>query len=263
LLDGFWVFVVISLAWCAAGATVARELPGRATGRGFLHEQPGYWSEHWKYSKWVFVTALVFQLTTQGYYWLSAVFLSVKDVADLRAMYNLVTPVDQVFVAMAMLVLPVMAHRYAQQGMARLVPLWRAYCTGVLVLTGGFAASAMIWGKAAMHVVYAGRFDDIARLICILALLPVVMGIGNSMNLALKAIEKPGVVFWAYLASGAATFLLGIPLLMHFGLRGAVYGMLASGCVYATALAIPFWWFARARGEAVRLPVTAKEDSLA
>ena len=89
ILNGFYAFAIAAAAWSVAATFVARELPERAAGPGFLELEPGYWTEHWKYSRWVLVTAFVFQLTTQAYYWLAAGYLSVKEVADLRAMYNL------------------------------------------------------------------------------------------------------------------------------------------------------------------------------
>ncbi len=91
-----------------------------------------------------------------------------------------------------------------------------------------------------MHWLYAGKFDDLAPLLYILAFLPLVMGIGNVMNCALKAAEKPRLVFFAYVCSGAATLLGGIPLVIHFGLRGAVYGLLLSAAAYTTALTVSF-----------------------
>jgi O-antigen/teichoic acid export membrane protein len=91
-----------------------------------------------------------------------------------------------------------------------------------------------------MHILYAGKFDGLAPLLFMLGLLPVVMGIGNTMNDALKAAEKPKLVFYAYLGSGAATVLGGIPLVLRFGLRGAVYGMLFSGATYTAILALSF-----------------------
>ena len=57
---------------------------------------------------------------------------------------------------------------------------------------------------------------------------------------ALKAAESPRLVFWAYAASGVVTFLAGVPLVVRFGVRGAVYGMLLSGFSYTAALAVGF-----------------------
>jgi len=66
------------------------------------------------------------------------------------------------------------------------------------------------------------------------------MGTGNTMNNALISSERPKLVFLAYVCSAAATFLGGIPLVLHFGLWGAVYGMLLSGVTYTGALAVAF-----------------------
>ena len=241
VLSGFWAFAIAAVSWCVAGLFVAGELPGKNLTENFLAVEPAYWSEHWKYSRWVFVTALVFQFTTQGYYWLTAGLLSIKEVGDLRAMYNLVLPVDQVFGAMNLLILPMLSFRFTSSGMAGLIPLWRKYCLAWLVVSASFAVILNLLGKRVMHVLYAGKFDDIAALVSILALLPILMGIGNTINAALKAGESPQAVFYAYLTSGATMFFVGVPLVMRWGLRGAVYGMLASAGTYSVALAITFF----------------------
>jgi len=260
ILNGFCAFAIAAVAWGVAMLSVTRELPKKAAGPDFLEHEPGYWTEHWRYSGWVLVTAFVFQLTTQAYYWIAAGYLSVKGVADLRAMYNLVTPVEQLFAAIAMLILPMMSHRYAEKRMAGLLPVWKLYGVATLLVTGNFAVLVNFLGKPAMHMVYAGRFDDVAALLGTLALFPVVMGIGNTMNAALKSMEKPQAVFYAYAASGAATFLIGIPLVTYLGLRGAVYGMLVSGGAYTVALGMAFLSAVHAEGYAAPLEAAVKEN---
>jgi O-antigen/teichoic acid export membrane protein len=262
MLNGFSAFAIAAAAWNVAALFVARELPQRTAGAGFLEHEPGYWKEHWKYSRWVLVTAFVFQMTTQAYYWLAAGYLSVKEVADLRAMYNLVTPVEQLFGAVTLLILPVLSLRYATRQMAGVVSLWKGYCLGWLAVTGAFAGFVNLFARPLMHTLYGGKFDDLASLVGILALLPVVMGAGNTMNASLKSIEKPQAVFYAYVASGAATFLIGVPLVIHLGLRGAVYGMLASGGAYTVALGIAFLAAMHAEEYPAPLEAAAKESPL-
>jgi O-antigen/teichoic acid export membrane protein len=244
ILDGFFAFVIVTLAWGVAGLSVLKELPRKGTNQNFAELEPRYWSEHWKYSRWVLVTAFVFQLTTQGYFWLSAALLSVKEVGNLRAIYNLVLPIDQVFTAIALLILPKMCSRYASKGMVGLLPAWRAYCFGWLLTSCGFAVVVRVLGKPVMHLLYAGRFDDVAPLVTVLAFLPAVMGIGHTLNVALKAAEKPDFVFYAYVCGGAITLFVGIPLIVYFGLRGAVYGMLFSAAAYSITLAAGFLYLA-------------------
>jgi O-antigen/teichoic acid export membrane protein len=251
-LDSFYAFVITACAWALAGIVLVAELPASNGGQAFTASEPDYWTEHWKYSRWVFVTALVFQFTTQGYYWLAAGFLSVKDVANLRAMYNIVTPVDQVFVATAMLVLPIMSTRYATRHLPGLLNLWKRYALISFLVTAGFAVLVRIFGRPILHLFYGGRFDDTAALVGTFALFPVIMCIGNSVNAALKAMEKPNIVFWAYVASGSATILIGLPLLIHFGLRGAVYGILLSASVYTCALGLGLHLIKRSAWRAMR-----------
>ncbi len=254
ILSGFSVFAIAAVAWIVAGVFLSRELPTQTAGSlSFRHAEPGYWLEHWKYSRWVLVTALVFQLTNQLYYWLSAGILSVKETGDLRAMYNLVGPVDQVLIAMTFVLLPMMSRRAASRGMAGVLPVWKAYCAGALLLTGGFAACVNLFGKPVMHFLYAGKFDDVAPLLGLLALLPMLMAIGNTMNDALKSVEKPRLVFYAYVCSGCTTILLGVPLVTHFGLRGTVFGLLLSAAAYTVSLATFLLWIVS--GKAARGPM--------
>ena len=238
VLDGFAVFVIIAISWIVAGVFFAGELPGFTRPEEFYRTNPDHWSEHWKYARWVLATAFVCQLTTQGYYWLLAGFISVKDVAELRSMQVLVGPVDQICVALDLLVLPAMAFRHASKDHGKLVSLWKAFGVLNLVITGTYALGMRFVAKPLMHSVYGGKFDEVSSLLLSLAFLPVIMGIGNSFNIALKSIERPDLVFRAYFAGGAMTFALGIPVVRHFGLNGAVYGMLISAGTYTAVMGL-------------------------
>jgi O-antigen/teichoic acid export membrane protein len=223
-----------------AGAVFGRRLAVKRQESAFLQLEPDYWRQHWTYAKWVLATAMVFQFTTQGYYWIVAGLLSVKEVAELRAMYMIVTPVEQVFVALSYLLLPALSLHYAASNERQFLSLWKRYGGASVVMTGLFALFVRLLGKPIMHILYAGKYDGLSPYLYALAFLPLVMGIGNTMNNALSAMEKPKFVLWAFLSSGAATFLVGIPLVMHFGLWGAAYGMLLSGGLYTGALAAGF-----------------------
>ncbi|GAC1664002.1 MAG: hypothetical protein NVS9B4_19180 [Candidatus Acidiferrum sp.] len=246
-LDSFSVFLILALGWIAGGASFARRLAVGKNPQSFLETEPNYWAVHWRYARWVLVTACVFQLTNQGYYWIVAGFLSVREVAELKATYLLIAPVEQVSVALSLLILPVLAAHYAARRRSNFLSLWGRYAIAVLSVGGVFALAVRAVGRPVMHAMYGGKFDGSAPSLFMLALLPVLMGIGNTMNDALKAAEKPRFVFYAYLCSGTATFLGGIPLVTHFGLRGAVYGLLLSAGTYSAALAGGFFYVLFAR----------------
>jgi O-antigen/teichoic acid export membrane protein len=241
LLTSFSVFLILALGWVVTGVSSAGKLGLEHTDSSFLDSEPGYWREHWKYSRWILAAALVFQCATQGYYWLVAGFLSVKQVAELRALSLVVAPVDQLFIALSFLVLPALAARYASGNRHGFFSLVRRYGFGVLSTTLLFVLAIRVAGRPALHLLYAGKFDDLAPLLYLLAFLPVIMGVGNALNDALKAVEQPKVVFFAYLCSAAATFVGGIPLVIRFHLPGAVYGMLLSAAAYTLALVLGFF----------------------
>jgi O-antigen/teichoic acid export membrane protein len=243
-MNGFSAFAIIGTAWALALLAMKPELPRQDSARDFPSIELGYWGEHWKYARWVLVTAFVFQLTTQGYYWLAAALVSVRDVANLRAMLNIVVPMDQVFTATNLLVLPILCAHYEAGHLVKMIPLWKKYCIGWLVLTTLFAMAVLLGGGRAMHVLYGGVYDDVSHVVAFMAFLPVIMGVGHTINAALKSAERPDLVFGAYVCSGAATLVLGIPLVIRHGLTGAVYGLLASAVVYSTALGVSFMWVA-------------------
>jgi O-antigen/teichoic acid export membrane protein len=239
-LDSFTVFLSLALGWIAAAAAFGRKLALGKPKQHFLQLESHYWREHWNYSKWVLATAFVFQFTTQAYYWLVAGFLSTKEVGELRATYLLVAPMDQVLIALGYLVIPALAAHYAANRIGSFLSLWKRYGLAAVGVASMFTLAVRITGKQAMHMLYAGKYDGLAPSLFVLALLPLLMAIGSTMSNAVIATERPKLVFFAYLGSGAVTFLGGIPLVMHFGLWGAVYGMLLSGAAYSGSLTLAF-----------------------
>jgi O-antigen/teichoic acid export membrane protein len=156
-------------------------------------------------------------------------------------MYMLVAPVDQVYIALSFLLLPALATRYASGRRQDFFFTLKKYGMGVFCATGLFALVVRIAGKPAMHWLYAGKFDDLAPLLYLLVLSPIFMGVASAVGAALNAAEKPKLVFYGYLFYGTITFFGGIPLVIHFGLRGAVYGLLLSAATCCLALLAGFF----------------------
>jgi O-antigen/teichoic acid export membrane protein len=241
-LDSFTVFVLMAAGWTVACLLFGRKLQFGKPAQSFGKIVPGHWGEHWNYAKWILATAFVFQLTTQGYYWLLGGFLSAREVGELRAMYILVGPVDQVFIAISYLIVPALAAHYASHRMKSFLSLWRRFTLATILGTGLFALVVRITGRFVVHLLYGGKYDDLTPYFYALGFLPLIMWIGTTMAQAFYGAEKPKFVFWAYVGSGAATICLGIPLVTHFGLWGAVYGMLLSSAAYTIVLAATFFW---------------------
>jgi O-antigen/teichoic acid export membrane protein len=155
-------------------------------------------------------------------------------------MYVLIAPIEQVMISMSFLFLPALAARYSAQNQEAFVSFWRKWALLVLGVTSIFALGVRLTGTRLLHLLYAGKFDELGPLLFLLALVPLCMGIGNTAGDAIRAAEKPHLVFYAYVSSAIATFLIGIPLVIFFGLRGAAWGMIVSASTYSIALLIAF-----------------------
>ena len=155
-------------------------------------------------------------------------------------MYILVTPIEQGFIAMVYLIVPALAAHYTAKRVQAYRSLWERYALASLAATAAFAIAVWLVGRPVVHVLYAGKYDTVVPILYLLALLPFLMAVGHTLNSALIAAERPQLVFFAFVCSGAATFLVGVPLVIHFGVQGAAYGMLLSGLTYTAALALAF-----------------------
>jgi O-antigen/teichoic acid export membrane protein len=240
LLNGLTVFLIAAAGWILGGLTLTKKLPARTALGSFRALYPNHWADHWKYARWVLPTAFVFQFTTQGYYWVVAGLLSLKEVAQLRVVYLLVMPIEQVLTAITLVILPTMAFHIASKRIPEFLLFWKKYLGATVAITGVFAVCVCLVSRRILHTVYGGKFDEVAPLLGILSVLPILMGVANTMNAALKAMEKPQWVFYAYVSGGLATVLLGIPLVMRYKLLGAVLGMLVSALAYGTTMAAGF-----------------------
>lgn len=235
-ITGLSVFLSLALGWIVVSPMFFRKYPVRPGASRFLSDHPDYWRCHWRYSRWVLATALFFLLLNQGYYWIVVGLLTVEDVAKLRAVQNVVLPVNLIFTSISLLILPRMALIFQQHAMDGLIPFTRQMARAMLGTAVGFAVLIWIIGTPVLHLMYAGKYTDSVHLLYILGLTPIALGLGHVFNDALKAMERPRWVFYAYVAGGGVTLFAGVPLVLNFGLVGAVWGIVASSLAYGLML---------------------------
>jgi O-antigen/teichoic acid export membrane protein len=247
-VNGFSVFLVLAMGWLVASPVFFFKYPIRSGARRFISSHHRYWSGHWNYARWVLATALVFQLLGQGYLWITGILLSVEDVASLKAVQNIVSPVNLIFSSISLLILPRMAHTFQQQSIAGLTPIVRRLLVAVLGASALFILFIYAAGNPILNLVYAGKYNTALPLLYIIALTPAALGLGNVFNDTLKAMEHPKSVFYAYLGGGLTTILAGVPLILAFGLTGAAWGMVLSSLVYGVVLMNSYHKFVRTVG---------------
>lgn len=202
-----------------------------------LDEQVG--EVHQRYGSWAAATGLLTWIPGQVYYVALPALGAAAAGGGLRAVMNLALPLMQVYVAAA-LVLTTMLARARTQSEAKFNRLVRG--SALFVATGSLIYLALLtWlGPSVMHWLYAGRYDDLAGLLPVVGLIPVV-GLGATVLApALRALEKPDLIFVAYAASTVVSLSLGLWLTVRHGAVGSALAIVATTIVTTVVLA---WLF--------------------
>jgi len=193
----------------------------------------------------VLATALIFQFTNQGYYWIIGLLLTVEDVARLRAIQNVVLPINVFFVAVSLLILPRMSMTFQKQSTKGLNPLVWKMIFLVLSTAGAYFAITLLFCEEIIDLIYSGKYNSYAHLLYIMGLTPMALGVGDIFNNALKAMEEPKWVFYAYVAGGGITFTFGVFMVINYGLAGAAWGTVVSMVAYMLLLSYGFFRVSR------------------
>lgn len=177
---------------------------------------------HWQYGRWaVGAAGLSWAAGNIPYLVLPARF-GLEAVASLRAAFNFVMPVLQVFSALGSVILPALVQ-------ARAAGRLRRTTLTVLALYGGMAlgygAAMVLFVGPASGFVYGNNYPNLAPIALALAALPLPAAATSVLGGALRALERPRAVFWAYLSSTFASATLGVGLILTLGTIGAATSM--------------------------------------
>jgi O-antigen/teichoic acid export membrane protein len=143
---------------------------------------------------------------------------------QLKALMNLTMPFEQTKGALLMLFLPYAARVMKQQGKAG------ARVLGVRMTLLSIAGAVIYWAiliplhKPVFHILYSGRYAEVAYLLPALALGQIFWSATFGPSVALRAMESPASVFVALAFATFVSLLVGVPATWAFGLKGAIWG---------------------------------------
>jgi O-antigen/teichoic acid export membrane protein len=197
-------------------------------------------NDHWRYGRWAMASAAVAWLPENIYYLVLPVRSGLEAAAGLRALINLINPVTHTLTALAAVLIPTLVRRLNAGGISRLRRTVKRL--SLIVIPAPFVYCALLWlcRTTLFRFLYKGNYYGYSSWPLILAgLVPVTATIAMILGAGLRAIERPDLIFWSFVASGLVAILVGVPLATKWGVLGATGGMVASGWVLVAAMA---WW---------------------
>ena len=190
-------------------------------------------SRHWRYGCWALGSATAIWLSGSIYYPLLGTFFNLGEAGNFKALMNLASPVGQVFVAASLLSLPYASRAEQQSGRRNRNHLaWKL--TGLYVAgTSAYWAVLLALRHPIVHRLYGGKYPQVIELLPWLALGSILRIGATSQSIMLRAMNRPDLVFVAYVAACVVTIIGGIPAARWFGIAGAVtIWIVASGVAF-------------------------------
>lgn len=146
-----------------------------------------------------------------------------RQTAGLRAILNLIVPLNTLLVGASTALLPVLAETLRERGRQRLVALTHRMALAVIAATAVFAVAMASMSGRLLGVVYGGGFVQFADALKYASVLPMLWGIAVVYRTSIRALGESFDLFKVYLF---ALFPIGITLMFWMSRLGAGHAVI-------------------------------------
>jgi O-antigen/teichoic acid export membrane protein len=228
LCSGFWLVICLRVR--------RPPLADRKLLRGII-------MSHWRFGRWAAPQAVLSNVTLQLYSLLLPIWGGLAASGALRALWNLALPVIHTITALSSFLLPNLVGvrgRAEFKNHVHLALVLFTLGTGLYgLLLGLFHDPVIAW-------IYGGKYTEYSHLLWFVAFVPLVFAQIMVLSTALKALERPDLLFWSEALSTIVVLTLGLGLVATLEVTGAVIGTLAAQVTTAGTLA--WLWVRRGSG---------------
>jgi len=235
LYSGQWLSPLSAFLLMAAGAICTSLRMLHILKPRWISAQAGHefgWRQilrvHWAYGRWALGSAVAIWFAGAICYGFLGRFRGLAELGKMKALMNFSSPIGQVFAALSLLSLPYASRIHHQEGLEGIRRLaWRLaalYVGGTLLY---WAVVLPLGGPITQHL-YNGKYSQITGILFWAALASVFRISATTQAIMLRAMQSPASVFWAYSAACAVSLVVGIPLTLAYGLKGAMLTLVLS-----------------------------------
>ena len=199
--------------------------------------------KNWTYGKWVVGSSFVHWAGTAGYVPLIGSLIGLSQAGALRAIQNLILPLQQILAGLANLWLPSSAQLFLEEGKESLKRNLNRMLIGTFLFSVPYLLVVLLYSEPIITLLYGpGRYDELQWLNYYLVLLAIVGMVSQGLSIALKALQRPDCVFYSQVGTAIVTATVGSFLVWTFGLKGAVIGLNLSALMGTLILVNLFQW---------------------
>ena len=233
LLTSVTAILLMGVASLASGAWIMARLHLRPFARSQRALREAIVAEHWEYGRWVIGSNILGWAPQSIYFFVLPITVGIVGTATMKALINLILPVLHTYLPLSILLVPALVRapsRRAFKTTVYVASLVAVLCsTAYWLLLGTLHQPLVAW-------IYKGNYVADAGLLWILGLVPISGAVVAVAGGALRALERPNLLFRAYAISTAVSATIGLALLFLAGLRGAVIGYTLSSVATAITM---------------------------
>lgn len=239
-LNEFTAFLVMGAASAALSARLLIALAPQLGTRD--NPRPAEVSlEHWRFGRW--------ELARAGFDWagenisysLTAAFLGMSQVGELKAILTLFLPMSHIYTALRRLILPHLASVSGLHGTSAANASVKKVNLVVFALSASACLVLVFFGRAIFRMLYGGKFMEVAYLVPWAALNLVVTSPINGFDMGLRALRSPATVFTASAAGAGISVILYAYGTRTFGLPGTIAANVSAGILYTAITAFLYY----------------------
>ncbi len=183
--------------------------------------------DHWKYGRWALALMIVNWMPWNLHILVLSLFLPIQEIAGLRALYNVILPVNHVLMALAGISLPLFAERFRNRPGER-THLVKLFAFLSIVIAICYTAFLFLVGPKVLEIVYKGNYLDVYDLAPVLAFAHIPLSVIMAFGLAYGALARSDKALRNYLPYVVLTLILGLLGGVLMQVNGVVYGFLVS-----------------------------------
>jgi O-antigen/teichoic acid export membrane protein len=188
---------------------------------------------HWHYGRWAVGTAALTWIPGNIYFLVLPIWGGLEAAAALRALHNIIMPMVHMNMALSTVMLPAFVR--ARENAI----LFKSMMIALGLLVVGPVVYSFFIGTFSMPILnwlYEGQYNDYAPLIWILSLWTILKGIVAVLAAALRALELPSKIFWAYAFATAVALTAGVFASATWGVYGAALGVVLTSITMACVM---------------------------
>lgn len=189
-------------------------------------------SSNWKYGKWLLLETLAFLLSSRIYIYLIGLLIGLEMAGVLGATQNLLNTTNVIVMGIMAFAIPVARRELLIDNYSS----WRKWLVGVgcmlLLVVSVILFVMTIFSKDLMEGLYGEYYGQYSYLIPLLAIAYAVSAINSVMSGAFRTVEQPEKGAKAKVVSAVLTIVMAYPLLVTWGLIGAIIGLIATQFIW-------------------------------